>query len=55
MNADVLAAFQKLKEQTGSKKGAHVFEIKNLRAWFASARDNAKIEGYRWHDNRHTF
>ena len=55
MNADVLAAFQSLKEQSGAKKGTRVFEIKNPRSWFETARDDAKIEGYSWHDNRHTF
>ena len=55
MNMDMLAAFQRLKEQTGAKKGTRVFEIKNPRAWFETFRDDANIEGYRWLDNRHTF
>jgi len=55
MNTDVLAAFQRRKEQTGAKKGTRVFEIKNPRAWFETVRDDANIDGYRWHDNRHTF
>lgn len=54
MNAEVLAAFQQLK-QDSTGESERVFAISNPRAWFASALRLAKISKFRWHDCRHTF
>ena len=56
MNESVTQAMRDLKERGKERdKDALVFSIKSPRMWFLSALSKAKIEHYRWHDNRHTF
>jgi integrase len=56
MNESVTKAMRELKERDKERdKDALVFSIKSPRMWFLSALSKAKIEHYRWHDNRHTF
>ncbi len=56
MNSEVLEAFRELKRRVPrAKLEDPVFNIKSPRAWFEAALADAKIERYRWHDNRHTF
>lgn len=56
MNSAVVAAFKRLEEicPTPGPTGL-VFSIKKPRMWFGTALEKARIENYRWHDNRHTF
>jgi hypothetical protein len=47
---------RELKERGKERdKDVLVFSIKSPRIWFLSSLSKAKIEHYRWHDNRHTF
>jgi integrase len=56
MNGDVVQAFEVLKEMDSPiSRSSRVFPLHSPRYWFASALADAKIEKYRWHDNRHTF
>ena len=56
MNDAVYRSFKELKaRQQHAGRADRVFEIKNPRMWFHTALTTAKIEHYRWHDNRHTF
>lgn len=55
-NSAVIRAFQDLKKMRSPKAvGDPVFQISNPRSWFATALAEAKVDRYRWHDNRHTF
>lgn len=56
MNDAVMKAFEEFaKRSTSTSKDALVFPIKNPKEWFKRALVDAKVENYRWHDNRHTF
>lgn len=56
MNREVLEAFRQLKLSASTAKlEAPVFHLKSPRAWFQATLAGAKVERYRWHDNRHTF
>jgi site-specific recombinase XerD len=58
---DVRKALLTLKDldvhrRAGKDKGDDlVFSKSENKKWWAAALDNAGIENYRWHDNRHTF
>ena len=56
MNASVLRAFDEMRKVAADKSAAgNVFPIRDPKDWFKPALSDAKIIGYRWHDNRHTF
>jgi hypothetical protein len=56
MNDAVMKAIQEFaKRATSTSRDAFVFPIKSPREWFLTALSKAKIDNYRWHDNRHTF
>jgi site-specific recombinase XerD len=56
MNDAVMTAMQEFaKRATSTSRDAFVFTIKSPREWFLTALSKAKIDNYRWHDNRHTF
>jgi site-specific recombinase XerD len=56
MNDAVMKAMQEFaKRATSTSRDAFVFPIKSPREWFLTALSKAKIDNYRWHDNRHTF
>ena len=56
MNGFVTKAMEELQQKaTSMAKGERVFVFKNPREWFLSALKRAKVEHYRWHDNRHAF
>jgi site-specific recombinase XerD len=50
---EAMASFASRSPSTSPE--ARVFAIKNPNVWFKPAIAQAKIEDYRWHDNRHTF
>jgi site-specific recombinase XerD len=52
MSKDVKAAFTQLKP---GKPHARVFSNAAPHDWWDDARDRAKLDGYVWHCNRHTF
>ncbi len=55
MSASVLAAFEARKAQSPNVKAMDpVFDI-FPRKWWNDVRRKARLEDYRWHDNRHTF
>jgi site-specific recombinase XerD len=56
MNDTVIKAMQEFSKRSVSpSRDALVFPTKNPKRWFLSALSQAKVENYRWHDNRHTF
>lgn len=56
MNDAVVKAMEEFAgRSTSTSRDALVFPIKNPKDWFKPALTQAKIENYRWHDNRHTF
>jgi site-specific recombinase XerD len=56
MNDAVVKAMEEFAgRSTSTSRDALVFPIKNPKDWFKPALTEAKIENYRWHDNRHTF
>lgn len=56
MNSAVMKAMEEFRERaTSTSRGTLVFPFKSPREWFLSALSRAKVEHYRWHDNRHTF
>ncbi len=56
MNDAVMEAMEGFASRSPSTSPeARVFAIKNPNVWFKPAIAQAKIEDYRWHDNRHTF
>ena len=58
LNADAIAAIESLK-RPGLKAGDRVFPREgatfSTRSWFKPCLEEAKITGYLWHCNRHTF
>ena len=56
MNDAVVKAMEEFaRRSTSTSRDALLFPIKNPKDWFKPAVTQAKIENYRWHDNRHTF
>lgn len=56
MNKSVLEAFRALHEAADDQsQQAGVFSNGLPRKWFEAALKKAKIQNYRWHDNRHSF
>jgi site-specific recombinase XerD len=56
MNDAVVKAMEEFAIRSSSTTpDARVFSVKNPNAWFKPAMAQARIEDYRWHDNRHTF
>ena len=56
MNDAVMDAMKDFASRSQSTApDARVFAIKNPNVWFKPAIAEARIEDYRWHDNRHTF
>ena len=56
MNDAVMDAMKDFASRSQSTApDARVFAIKNPNVWFKPAIVEARIEDYRWHDNRHTF
>jgi site-specific recombinase XerD len=56
MNDAVMRAMEEFAGRaTSTSRDALVFLIKNPKDWFKPAVAQAKVENYRWHDNRHTF
>ncbi len=56
MNDSVIKAMEEfVRRLKSASRDALVFPIKNPKDWFKPAMADAKIENYRWHDNRHTF
>jgi site-specific recombinase XerD len=62
LNSVALAALKELQGEGKMMKSVSVFpsarsgeSLQGSRGWFPSALEEAKIEGYTWHCNRHTF
>jgi integrase len=59
MNSQVKEILQARKERTSPKRKDRVFPRQganfDTRSWFHPAMEEAQIEGYVWHCNRHTF
>jgi integrase len=56
MNAAVTRAMEEFRAKaTSTSRQTLVFPFKSPREWFLTALSRAKVEHYRWHDNRHTF
>jgi site-specific recombinase XerD len=60
LNADAIAAIESMR-RPGKRMKARVFPRQggdkwfNNRSWFSPCLKEAKIDGYTWHSNRHTF
>lgn len=55
MSPEVRASFETLRAGEPVNSKARVFKIKEAKSWFKPALEDAGIEEYHWHDNRHTF
>jgi integrase len=62
LNSIAVAALKELHSRGKTMKATPVFpsvrtaeSLQGSRGWFPSALEEAKIEGYTWHCNRHTF
>lgn len=55
MNATVYAAFKTREAQVPHAKSKDIVFDAQPRPWWADVREQAGVNDYRWHDNRHTF
>lgn len=55
LNSVAREAFAQLSKSSKNRKDGRVFPIKSPRGWFESAVARAKIQGFVYHDLRHTF
>jgi site-specific recombinase XerD len=55
MNASVLAAMKTRRSHVPHAKPEEPVFPKQPRSWWDDVRKIAKVDDYRWHDNRHTF
>jgi site-specific recombinase XerD len=59
LNEEAKAALEKLRAMSGEKEfvcpDANSGAVRDLRQWFRTACDAAKVTNFRWHDLRHTF